>query len=651
MRKLFLAAIAVAMVVGAPPSTSRAAQPGSGTLSFATPSVTWTNSTPMSGSAPAVTRISCQVPSTCDDFALTIDRGTNTAAYVTLKLTPSAGAGEEIVVYPPGCDTGPMSTCYQVDGTEVHFTGPKNGLYTIRVACTQCAAASYSLTATLVAQAPTPAIPGPFDQSFAWTTRQLPGVSATAQPSASGEPGIAINQKGHVIVNTFGPTIWISQDDGRTFGFANQGIDVGCPSGDADGAVSFDDAYYADNLCTAGPTNLSYTSRDGGKSWNPGGNGLPNLAGLPDSDRQWYAVDPKTPGRVYFSYHDLVGPNISVYRSDDYGMTFTGGPITVLGPTFVDSSQGNTSSRAVIDPIDPNIVSVLYSYNDAVTSATTPPNAPEFNLREFGLARSTDGGKNWTNSLLYDAGLTNGMTNTVAHEFPQATIDSAGNIFVLFSQKIGGQTTTHIQLGILPRGAAKFSKVVQVDQGGLQSNVFPWASAGDPGMVDITWYGSPAADNNDHAAQWSEMFAQTVNALDAAPSFVQSRVSGPKPVHSADICLAGTLCLATGGNRNLSDFQGVAVDPCGFAELVYDDDTGGSGTTQFGMQTGGRSIRPSVCGPKTTGVSPSQPVTAVQPGSGLINTSAVSGGAVAAMVGGVGISMLVAFGGRRRRRR
>jgi hypothetical protein len=664
MRRLFLLLPALILVASVTvPVTTRAATPGSGTLSVATPTVTWTNSTPMSGTAPALTRITCQVPTTCDDFSLTIDRGGNRNAFVTLTLTPSGTVdGEEIIVYPPGCPTGPTSDCYSVLGTVVNMTGPANGMYTIRTACTQCVAAGYSLTARLVPNSPTPHIPRAFDQRYGWLVRQMPGVDATTQPSSSGEPGIWINQKGHVIVNTFGPTIWISTDSGRSFSNANQNIDVGCPSGDADAVVSFDDAYYADNLCLAGGTNLSYTSRDDGKTWQAG-TGLPALAGLPDSDRQWYAPDPRNPGVVYFAYHDLEGPNINVWKSTDYGQTFTQwAPVTLLGPTFVDSSQANTTSRPWVDPVDPSIVSILYAYNDAVTSATTPPNAPEFNLREFGLARSTDGGVTWTNNQAYDAGTTGGATNTVAHEFPQATMDSAGNIFVLFSEKIGGQTNTHIMMGVLPRGATSFTKVVQVDTGTL-SGVFPWAVAGDPGMVDITWYGSPAADNNDHNAQWSEMFAQTTNALSAHPTFVQSRISGPEPMHSADICLAGTLCLATGGNRNLADFQGVAVDPCGNAEAVWTDDNSGTAVTMFGRQTSGTTIRPSAhcaeaaatSGGGVSGLSGSSGAPGGSSGSrapvtGLVNTAAAHAGpglAVAALAAVAGLAGM----GRRRRRR
>ncbi|HEV7678831.1 MAG TPA: sialidase family protein [Candidatus Dormibacteraeota bacterium] len=660
MRRLVLPlAAAVLLVLAMFPATSRAATPASGTLSPGSPSLTWTNTLPMNGTAPAVTRISCNVPTTCDDFSLTIDRGTNTNAYVTLTLTPSgAVAAEEIILYAPGCAVDPTVTCYQVLGTEVHMTGPANGVYNVRVACTHCLSAGYSLTATMASNAPAPNIPGPFDQSFGWVSHLMPGIDDKGTPpTAAGEPGIWINKLGHVIVNTFGPTIWTSQDSGRSFSLANQSVDVGCQSGDADAVVSFDDAYYADNLCLAGGTNLSYTSRDGGKTWGAAG-GLPAIGGLPDSDRQWYAPDPVTPGRVYFAYHDLQGPNINVWRSDDYGQTFTVfAPVTLLGPTFVDASQGNTTSRPWVDPVDPKIVSIVYAYNDAATSATTPPNAPEFNLREFGLARSTDAGATWTNTRIYDAGTTAGQTNTVAHEFPQATMDSAGNMYILFSEKIGAQSNTHIMMGVLPRNATTFSKVVQVDKGGLLSNVFPWAIGGDPGMVDITWYGSPAADNNDHAAQWSEMFTQSTNALSANPTFVQSRISGPQSMHNADICLAGTLCLVTGGNRNLADFQGVAIDPCGYAQAVWDDDSTGTGTTMFARQTSGSSIHPTACAATTSGGNGSgTPTTPTTGGSGsaptgLVNTSAPEARAALPAAAVLALVAAAALAGRRRRRR
>jgi len=171
---LFAAALA--------PVGTRAASPGSGTLSFANPSLAWSNSLPMNGSAPAVTRATCQAPTTCDDYKLTVDRGSDAAAYLTLALTPTGPlANEEIIIYGPDCtDTSATAAtaCYSVLGTTVHLTGPPNGDYTIRVACTQCADAGYSMAATLAAQPPTPHIPGPFDTSFGWKVNLLPGTDA-----------------------------------------------------------------------------------------------------------------------------------------------------------------------------------------------------------------------------------------------------------------------------------------------------------------------------------------------------------------------------------------------------------------------------------------------------------------------------------------
>jgi hypothetical protein len=596
MRRWFslLPAIALGALALGSALPAGASQPSSGTLSWSSTAVTWTNSVPMAGSAPAVRRLSCTAEVTaCDDFTLTINRGSDPRSVVDLKLTPSSGASMTFVYYPPGCAVSPTTTCYQTGGLETRLIAPANGDWVIRTTCTSCAGASYSMTATL-ADLVGDILPAAGDQSFHWATRQLPGDPAS---TSFGEPGISINKLGHVVVNTFGPTVWISHDDGKTFADPQVPDPTPCnqESGDADAQVANDDTYYVDNLCLAGGTNLSFTSRDGGTTWNPSRSGLPAFAGT-DSDRQWYAVDPSTPGVVYFSYHDLEGPNIWVQKSTDYGQTFTQlAPITVGAANFVDTSQGNTSSRPLVDPTDPNTLTVLYSSNSAQQSATAPPTNTDFDLNRFYMAQSHDGGSSWTNTEVLDAGQTDGQDNTVAHEFPQSTIDAAGNIYLIFSERLGGHTQTHIEMGVIPHGSTTMRGPWQVDQADLGANVFPWASAGDAGMLDITWYGSTSRDNNDTGSQWSEMFSQSVDALSAHPHFTQSRMSGNQPMHAADICLAGTLCLVTNGNRNLADFQGVAVDPCGYAEAVWTDDHTGTGVTMFARQTAGSSIRPSAC--------------------------------------------------------
>ena len=86
------------------------------------------------------------------------------------------------------------------------------------------------------------------------------------------------------------------------------------------------------------------------------------------------------------------------------------------------------------------------------------------------------------------------------------------------------------------------------------------------------------------------MEATTTDALSASPHFNQVRMSSDLPVHSADICQAGTLCAVTNGTRNLADYQTGAVDPCGTPVFVYTDDHGGGGDTVVARQTSGTNL-------------------------------------------------------------
>jgi hypothetical protein len=591
-------------------------------VNASTPTATWSESATMSGAAPARRNDMCTAPShPCDDFTLNVDRGSNTQTKLVIDLTPSANADMIVTVFAPGCDPSVSPACYVAYTTTAVLVAPANGTYLIRMTCNACVNATYSAKATLSAF--TYHVPEAGDQSFGWAVQQLPVTDDGL--TSYGEPGIWINGKGHEIVNTFGPTVWISTDNGKTWGPPLAGVDpTPCSglSGDADAVVSEDDTYYADNLCLPGPTNLSYSSTDAGKTWNAGQGGLPSLPGAAtDSDRQWYGLDPQNPNVVYFSYHDFEGPNIWVNKSTDHGQTWTQQtPITLGADNFVDTGPGNTSARPLVDPTDPNTVLVFYTSNDAMSSATAPPTNQDFDLNRIYVARSTDGGKTFANTLLYDAGDVNGADTTIAHLFSAAAVDSAGNAYVVFSERKGDEEETHIKLMTLAKGTSKASDPVQVDAGGLGANVMPWVAAGDPGRVAVTWYGSPAKDNDDPDAQWSQMFAQSLNALDVAPKFTQSRVSGPRPMHAADVCLAGTLCLVTGGNRNLSDFQMVSVDPCGYAQMVWTDDATGAGLTMHARQTSGESLRPKACvAGSIVGVT-----------NGLGGASAGSGGTLAA---------------------
>ena len=105
----------------------------------------------------------------------------------------------------------------------------------------------------------------PLQVAFAADDPALPAAGSglfkfelTNLPSSSrfGEPGISVNKNGRIIVNTFGPSVWVSTDNGKIFSKAlNLGPqDTTCAaghgsSGDADAVVAFDNTFYVENLC------------------------------------------------------------------------------------------------------------------------------------------------------------------------------------------------------------------------------------------------------------------------------------------------------------------------------------------------------------------------------------------------------------------
>ena len=97
--------------------------------------------------------------------------------------------------------------------------------------------------------------------------------------------------------------------------------------------------------------------------------------------------------------------------------------------------------------------------------------------------------------------------------------------------------------------------------------MLPWAAAGRNGIVDIAWYGTdrsmaqlkssdplksdgPSASNGQ---TWNLFFSQLTAANSSHPKPHQV-VAAQHPMHYNDICMDGTACAASGGNRNQADF-------------------------------------------------------------------------------------------------
>ena len=261
------------------------------------------------------------------------------------------------------------------------------------------------------------------------------------------------------------------------------------------------------------------------------------------------------------------------------------------------------------------------------------PTSPDFPLTKIYVVSSTDRGVTWSFHTAYDSA----GTEYVDHGFTPMSIDRKGNLYLTWSARpVGGVITTEYLATSTDRGKT-WSKPIQVSSKG-NSNVFPAIGAkGDPGRVDIAWLESPRADFNDRNSTWTVVLAQSTNALSAHPTFAKTPVS-KGIVHAADICQAGTLCVATSGNRNLLDYIYMDIDAHGMAHIVYANDLGDLQTVYATQVSGpstlvGRTVNrllPKIKLPKVEGTKQTRTLPATGIGGGMIGLVPIFGAALCA---------------------
>jgi hypothetical protein len=501
-----------------------------------------------------------------------------------------------------------------------------------------------------------------------------------------GEPTIGIDPQGRVFVS--GPTGTGTQrsewegsvDGGHSFRVitpnapptAIQSIED--PPGGGDTDLNFDRAghqYFAD-LYALACLRVARTD-DGGATVS---DGILGCNGNPGADRQWLAVYDPPPGTphdsaytgptplVYLEYNNLVGPG------PDSGAQWNK---SLDGINYTPATNGVTfATESTYSPFGPDGYPAIDQQTGKVFQAAGFPNSDgtfdlELNIGTpdasgnltFLDAPAVAGGGPDDGKLIHIADHLPGSPDTL---FSVASMDSARNLFVVWciSSDIPSQRQVFVSAASAASGWKSWSPPVQISDGstgtGDAVNVFPWIKAGGPGRADAVWYGSDKEiDPSTNAGQsWNVFMAQVVfptgtsGAVGGGKAAVTLAKATPHPMHYDGICLEGTGCITSQGNRNLADFFSVTIDKQGAAEIVYDDTSNAlvqPGFTPTGNQTVDHAGAPLVTvlrqssGPGLSGTAVSGPSSS--PVSSLADPS---GDALYPVIGGTNVPGLDVLG-------
>src|SRR5947207_2673642 len=314
------------------------------------------------------------------------------------------------------------------------------------------------------------------------------------------------------------------------------------------------------------------------------------------------------PGFSFFWKSTTIGQTFRLPPHDPIGTTLTlaGGAAPVNPLPAIGAAD--TTPTACPDPADPRLQ--IAGPVVADKSPASPyahrlyipfirggdsQGAPPY---ELWVARSDDLGATWTRSRVAAVGYDN-----PANIFPQLTIDTGANLYYTWSQTqgdarnpdLGGETDVYYTYST--DGGATWAAPIDLTPQTGDSAVFAWLVAGDPGRVDLVYYGSNSGLNPNAAgvdgngapcdpgaagcqpnpAVWNVYFAQSLNALNPGASFASVRI-GDHPNHVGQVCTVGLACETGNGNRRLLDFFTVDVDHIGAANVAWADDKHPFGT-------------------------------------------------------------------------
>ena len=608
-----IAVILASLVTGALSAPASAASPSEGSISDTSPNTTWAGQFyPVGGTTLPE---ECPPPDPanvrCDHFFLTIaftDPGfwDSHTGQVTIRIEwPSSDNDFDLYVYGP--DGGGLAGSSAAGGTtseEVALLSPTPGTYEVRVVPFLVINSGYNGQASLFFTSGGPA-PNPIRPTGGIAF--APSVIADAQRT-EGEPIVHVDRSGNIWesgpwgTTTQNSFVHKSVDAGDSYHIDSVGLRPDPPPGGGDTDVVTDDQGFAYFVDLEALVNLGVgVSNDGGNSWRKS----PVTVQSTGDDRQWFAVDngltaSASDNTIFLTFRQVLS-SVRVFSSPGSmgptdpvgGLVYTNARAGGVGGVTPDATCGQTR----FDPVYRNLYLVCLrgDHIEVVRGHVDPGQRTGISFEVRPLPASPGG--------------------TVGDIFPGVAVDSAGNVYGTWVD----EKDHNVYVSASRDQGTTWSAPLHVNGNPANTNVWVWAAAGAPGILDLVWYGTSVRGNPDSfpswyagrqaatTVPWFTYFAQ-VNfdfANPAASVIYQVRAS-EHPSHFGQICQGGLGCTTSSGDRTMADFLAVAIDAAGAAHIVYDDTTNQHhGAAVFAAK---QIAGPGALGKKIRGTAPANPM-------------------------------------------
>jgi len=330
-------------------------------------------------------------------------------------------------------------------------------------------------------------------------------------------------------------------------------------------------------------------------------------------DRQWIALDTNggtmavgtgaTAGRSYFDYDNVAqggGSNqLVINQSVDgvqYGSACPGGS-ACTGPATPISPNEGLPGNLIVDNTGGAYRHSVYPPTPTGRRPPSPSASAAADYCTDPTATAPDANNTLVSTHWREVNVDTPDKGQVDKAFNVVAIDTAGNLYMTWASApidptgtVAGQTApAQVYLSVSTDGGQTWSPRAKVNGPAQQTNIFPWISAGDPGRVDIAWYGSqqitgkaPYDSDSLNTGLWDVYLAQTTNALTGQPSFTQTTVSDHH-VKYGNISTGG---LGGASDRSLGDYMQVQTGVNGEVVVSYVDDTSTGRNSDFTGGTG-----------------------------------------------------------------